>query len=97
MNIKHLMEIVQWTARPITRHNLTNTTNKHLLKTAATIEKTWASKITRKNTTTWSGKLGEDIVKTVSAIKRTQGMETETKTRNAPRLGNRGCYMGSEN
>ena len=58
MNVKHLMEIIQWTAKPITQHNLTNTNNKQLLKTAAILEKSWASKITQKDTTTWSGKLG---------------------------------------
>ena len=69
MNVKHLMEIIQWAAKPITHVNLTNTTNSKLLKTAASLEKSWASKITRKDTTTWSGKLGEDIVKEVLRLK----------------------------
>jgi hypothetical protein len=90
MNIKHLIEVVQWAAKPITRHNLTNTTNIQLLRNAAKQEKAWATTITS-DTATWSGKLGENTVKELLKLnghrvwkpKKRQGMHPDWETDHA--------------
>ena len=91
MNVSQLIKATRWATLPITKNNLTNTSNVSILRDAARQEKKWITKHFDIKHSCWSGKLGEDLVEHMLFVKkgsvwkpeRTNGIQPDWETRDA--------------